>query len=222
MSLVNGYDMFSALLKATLKEGTPTIYPTQAITLLNQASEEWLKENSKKVDLNQRSIDDCKDAIELFSSTFVTPGVSFVILPTNYFSTVRVMVKIFSSDACISEDEWREVMIMKRDQESYIRRVSTYRKPKANKLYYKLTNYAGETSRFLLYGSLLKEISLEYFRTFTQITSVTINVSTDMSHYASYILQEVVDIAERIYIERTQNPRYMSTLKEGALKAEGE
>ena len=221
MSLSTSYDMYSALLKATMKEGTPTIYPDQAIVLLNQASELWLKENSKKVDLNQRSIDDCKDAIELFTNTFISPGNSYVALPTNYFQTVRVMVKIFSSDACIDQDIWREVFILRRDQESYMRRVSTYRKPKENKLYYKLTNYAVEGSRFLLYGGLMKEISLEYFRTFTQITSVT-SPGIDMSHYASYILQEVVDIAERIYIERTQNPRYPSTLKEDTIKAEGQ
>jgi hypothetical protein len=219
--LSNGADIYKALLKAILKEGTETLYPDQAIILLNQSSEQWLKENSKKVDLDQRSIDDCKDAIELLSQTFVTPGSSYVALPADYFSTVRVMVKIFSSDTCIDEDEWQKVNIMKRDQESYVRGQSTYRKPKETKLYYKLTSYAAEGSRFLLFGGLMKEISLEYFKVFTQITNVT-TLPTDMSHYASYILQEIVDIAERIYLERTQNPRYMSTLKEMTIKQEGE
>lgn len=224
MSLTHGKDMYDALLLAVQKEGTNTIWPNQAIWLLNEAGEQWLKTNSKLVDLNQRSIDDCKDAIERATQTWPAPGVSFYNLPADYFSVVRIMVKLPNGTDCIVDGSWQRLRILKRDLESFIRADSIHRRPRPGKLYYKLTSYSGQTSRLDLYGANMVEIDFEYFKTMTQITDVTTPAggSTNMSHYASYILQEIVDIAVRIYGERSQNPRYATILKELQLKAEGE
>jgi hypothetical protein len=223
--LTHAKDMYDALLYAIQKEGTDTIYPNQGIWLLNQAGEQWLKINSKAVDLNQRSIDDCKDAIEHATQVFAVAQ-DYFNLPPDYFSTVRVMVKLPLGTPCIVDGQWQRVRILRRDLESYIRTDSIARRPSAKKLYYKLTNYTGSVSRLNLYGASMVEIDLEYFKTMTEITQVTstgpLPKGTDMSHYASYILQEIVDIAERIYGERSQDPRYASILKELQLKAEGE
>ena len=220
MNLVRyGRDMYELLLLAIKKEETSTIYPNQAIWLLNESGIEWLKENSRLVDLNQRQIDDLQDII-----TEVLPVPPNVVnnthlLPTDYFQLLSLMVKISdTSDSCIVNSEWQPVHLMKYDRKMPIR-VSSYRKPKPSKIYYHLVqgyiNFEGATVTHCRY---------DYFTYIKQITDVTTANpgSTDMSDYSDYILLEIVDRAARIYLERTQNPRYRTILNELALKAQGE
>ena len=215
MALINGRDMFDEILFEINKEETATLWPRQAIWLINRASFLWLKEQAKLVELNQKSMDDIASVRgKATSAAFVNSQYNLSGL-AGYYRLLLLRVKMSDTDDCIDNDEWYKVLPMRTNERNTISR-NPYRKESVKKLYYDIIG-----TTLSIYGCTPTVGWIEYLKRVNEVTNVEL-IPTPMSMYPDSDLREICVIAARIYLKRHESPAYELQLNELAIEKQSD
>jgi len=231
--LVTTLDMYKATVDGVNKTRTDILTPDKWNRLINLAQLDYCREHIVNAEVNSKRIDDLRmlfigDAIAASSAiTYPLPdgsvvtNLSGVVLPL-FMRLLSVSFKItYVNNVCglTGESEWiNNVKVLKTDKRTEIMK-NPFRRPSDAKIYY---NELGNYIRIVTgTASTAKYMYIEYFKYPKDIFynnglpdtgdpatgSVTCELPAEQK-------QEIVDMAVRIYVERSQDPRYRTLLNE--------
>lgn len=231
-------DMYTRFLYGIDKEGTTTVYPEKFNELINEAQGLVVNEMADEVQVNRRRMDD----LYLFTSTFSNKTPIYPLgsdgkpdttqtpfgfdytkqLPTDYFRELNIKFKLLFDDPTavnsnkkIATDEFYWGVPMRSDNKPIALNNpyrSTNRLFEDGKVYYEVMG-----DNITVVDHDYQEYVMEYL-----VTPPTLKFDEGDNHEEGTLTprmrQIIVDRAIRIFIERTENPRYQTALNEDAHK----
>jgi hypothetical protein len=217
----NVEDLYKYLLNLINKDKTHTINPDLFNLIINAALLNWVK---KKLPLNDFKQIRIEDLNVLFVDGSLGDGIDFINddiapVPNDSLYNVRVVFDINYIDSpCFGNKEGKKQVakLIKLDRLSAIS-VSSYSKPKDNRLYYNYSNnnvrlftgkYSGESN------SIGIKMYLDYYKYPDTITFIKGGDNASQLQFKSLQLQEIAEQAAQEFLEKNRDPRYQSYLNE--------
>lgn len=143
------------------------------------------------------------------------------VLYPEYRRLLNVMFRLkYYGNPCYTDgtlSDWKSGEIMRSNQRPVLER-NIYRRPSESmNVYYEIV---GDMIRIDVRNAIGYDMRLEYIKYPVDIAYVSGGTSVN-SELSSDQQREIVDIAVRMYIERTANPRYQTQIYENAQKSSG-
>ncbi len=242
--MISVADMYTRFLYGIDKEGTTTVYPEKFNELINEAQGLVVNEMADEVQVNRRRLDD----LYLFTSTFSnkipiyplgsdgkpdttqTPfGFDYTKqLPMDYFRELNIKFKLSYKEETVGATYDRDTQRYVTDKFYWGVPIRSDNKPIALNNPYRSTNRLFEDGKVYheVMGDNIKVIDYEYQEYVMEylVTPLTLrfNELNPAGHSEGTLTprmrQIITDRAIRIFIERTENPRYQTALNEDAHK----
>jgi hypothetical protein len=232
--LITTVDMYWGTIDGINKNRTEILTPEKWNRLINLAQINYCRDHIVKGEVNQKRIDDLRmiyvvdDINAISATTFPLPdgstvnNINGVLLPL-YMRLLGTAFKInYVNNICglIGISDWiHNVKVMKSDRRNIIKR-NPFRRPSDVKIYQRQIGNIVEIDTGT--SSTAAVMHIEYFRWPTDIFYNYVNpadTGNPATGSVNCILpaeqrQEIVDTAVRIYVERSQDPRYRTILTE--------
>lgn len=228
--MISVADMYTRFLYGIDKEGTTTVYPEKFNELINEAQGLVVNEMADEVQVNRRRLDD----LYLFTSTFSnkkdTPtGTQYIKqLPLDYFRELNIKFKLSYKEETVGATYDRDTQRYVTDKFYWGVPIRSDNKPIALNNPYRSTNRLFEDGKVYheVMGDNIKVVDYEYQEYVMEylVTPPTLRFNElDPAAHSEGTLtprmrQIITDRAIRIFIERTENPRYQTALNEDAHK----
>lgn len=227
-------DMYTRFLYGIDKEGTTTVYPEKFNELINETQGLVVNEFADEVQVNRRRLDDLAPIMRTYSNKTTTvlpvgdPVVTYPkTLPIDYFRELNVLFEIkvrqdangyrrppLATESYNLEKKWGKIL---RSDNKPIALSNPYRDTtavdKEGFVYYEVQDNVISTIHYDF-----REYIMEYL---IVPPAILFNESgTGHIHcvFSPRMQQIIVDRAIRIFIERTENPRYQTALNEDRSK----
>lgn len=239
-------DVYLSFLDGIKKSNTPSVSPDKFNIIINEAAMLFFREKSIAIEQDQKKIDDLKELITKtdgkfkFESNILLPinqsSISNIFpLPIsednsykvsldgleypNYRRLLNVRFRIvYVNDKCFGNglSEWLDAKPLKSNEENSIRK-NPFRTPKGDRLYYKIIGnnielWMGDNTEN--YG---KDMMLEYIRYPRPFKFSTVESENSMLEFQPDQIKEIIEIAIRLYLGESSDPRYNISLQERAI-----
>lgn len=229
-------DMYTRLLYGIDKEGTTTVYPEKFNELINEAQGLVVNEIADEVQVNRRRLDDLAPLMREYHNLVTTtlPNGSTVYtypktLPIDYFRELFISFKIkvpleyhnrlpivVVQNVGTMSLEFLTGKILRSDNKGMALK-NPYRSPDAllleSEVYYEIFDNIVRTVKFDFY-----EYKMDYLIIPPAIHFDEAGTSHIHCVLSPRMQQIIVDRAVRIFIERTENPRYQTAFNEDQIK----
>lgn len=228
-------DMYVEFLDGINKNSVSVVTPDIFNKRINLAYISWLSEKANQFEVTQKRDDDLRNLIVITDGTVYAPIESttgIFTIPSNYplyYRLLSVMFKVqYSGNSCYADgviSDWKSTSKLTSNEKAKIFD-NPYKKPKDDRLYYKLVSdkiysYTGTSS-------VCVSANIEYIKQPDQIffnekhyedtgDSTTGSVGCELPLTQR---SEIVEIAVRKHLERVKDPRYKSFINEQVMSAQ--
>lgn len=228
--MISVADMYTRFLYGIDKEGTTTVYPEKFNELINEAQGLVVNEMADEVQVNRRRLDDLYLFTSTFSNKMPTPTGNQYIkqLPPDYFRELNIKFKLSYIKETVGATYDRDTQRCVTDKFYWGVPMCSDNKPIALNNPYRSTNRLFEDGKvyYEVMGDNIKVVDYEYQEYVMEylVTPPTLrfNELDPAGHNEGTLTprmrQIITDRAIRIFIERTENPRYQTALNEDAHK----
>ena len=210
--IVTSRDMYVAVLDAINKENTGTVFPDEFNRLINEAQMDVVKNRYLDVERTQKRIDDLRELKTIQSllpvgNTFTLPYTLTPATPGDhgYMFMLDARFKLnYVNNVCglTGISDLLKARPLKSDFKTQIL-LDPYKRPADDNLYYEIIG----TQLLLVNGtsSTANSAEIEFLK-----YPHDIELDVRDSILSVHLRQEIVDVAARKYLHRTQDPRYQS------------
>jgi hypothetical protein len=206
----SGTEIYTSFLDGIRRTSQTVVKQDKFVRLWNEwALPEWMKINTsiaEGVELTQKQIDDLQTLIEYED---VNPTATNIFdLPTTYKRMLRVWFRLSATG------DWIKSYPLRSIDESFVLN-SKYSAPSTTLLYHR--TYANKVEAVTPTGYAASTMQIMYIRYPNEMSYAggTIVYVIDLGQEQ---LEEIRDIAVRLYLERVKDPRWQSFLQEEMLK----